>query len=1119
MVAAWWPLCTVAQQSDTGQIRIVVTDASSKTPVELARVLLSGPVITSELTGRNGQVLFTDVPDGIYRARVLKGGYEAVTSEQFEIIEGNAVEVNVSLAQFSGLKVIGHITVHSSTVISADTINANSPQSLLSSDLAGALSKLSGVSISTSSDDSDATETISLEGQDASQTQLTLDGIPLNAPGTAGNLRGFATDLFTGASVHFGPQAGALAGGVNFTTLEPTLSWLSYGSLALGSYGRYNYSAAETGSDGKLGVAVEVVDRNTPSLVDGDYYLDSSGLAYVHNGDNSTGGELVKLHYDLSDTQTLIGTFLGSTVDTNIVCLRYNYADMPCGYGPNNGMQSNFDLYSLTDDALVGDTTIQASLYGMDSKGLNDELNRYVDGIPSPSGSGTASGTNGFIINATLPSRQRHTIAIEAYDTVTHETITPLVPQSIPYYSGAAQSSYGALQLTDTIHSNDKLTLSEGFGVSRTSNAPASALGSTAVTWRPDTLDTYSVQYALGGSSAGGLRQTELTDPASLRFDCYGNVAYGSAPGAQPGASNSSSVRVNYTHTLFGGNIALALYREVEDNVVLPVDVNGSVLAANGVLPPDYASLVEQIWDSPAGCNAAAGTAVSPSQLYFSTAIAGTQRVYQGAELTSYLTFGGLIVEPYYNITGAVIYSGSPLVNNPYSFVIPGQQVAGTPLHKAGVTFLYKAQHSAVMYLWDAQYTSINNGNNLPSYLTFDGGLGAQLAHGTLTVVAQNITDSYGGVFTSPEWEVPYTTIGGYVIKNLARPLTPREYQVTYTVRFGQGVRLLQSATPPPNYGHRGGGGPGGGGAMFFGPGEGPPEAAGGGQGRGGFRQLLEPLPSTPPAQPFAVTNDPQTCSASNAGYAQQLSTELTAFAARIEAAKTPAGYPATIAPPLLPDATITYHDFGSTYALTITPKPGHPVRGIIGCMTIHIARAADVTSRHLYAPQSVGFFMPQLDFMPAVGLYLALRQQQEGQESFRVYVLPSTPPKAPFEVRSGGGCTGDLYNTAVQMLGELRSYFTGGASAASWTITQHAARAGTWYELDPGDPSTIGALLMCGRVSTATEQELTQRGYDGKSIPELNYSPALGIYMVRPEFRRTGPGVSPAPSPLPSPP
>ena len=83
---------------------------------------------------------------------------------------------------------------------------------------------------------------------------MTLDGIPLNAPGSAGNLRaGFATDLFSGASVHMGASIGGLGGSVNFTTLQPTLSFVSQLSATAGSFGRYNYSLAETGSLGKLG--------------------------------------------------------------------------------------------------------------------------------------------------------------------------------------------------------------------------------------------------------------------------------------------------------------------------------------------------------------------------------------------------------------------------------------------------------------------------------------------------------------------------------------------------------------------------------------------------------------------------------------------------------------------------------------------------------------------------------------------------------------------------------------------------------------------------------------------------------------------------------------------------
>lgn len=1106
-IAAWWPLCAAAQQSDVGQIRIVVVDQQSKAPVGLARVLLTGPVIASELTGANGQVLFTDVPDGIYRARVLKGGYAEVTSPQFEVIEGRAIEVSVSLANMAGLKVIGRVTVHSTATISADTLTADSAQRRLSNDLADALNKLSGVSVSTSSDDSNATQTVSLEGHDASQTQLTLDGIPLNAPGSAGDLRMFATDLFSGAAVHLGPQLGGLGGGVNFTTLEPTLSWLTYATLSAGSYGRYNYSLAETGSDGKLGVAVETTDRYNPSLVDGQRYLDASGLDYIHDGASTIGGDLVKLHYAFSDAQTLMATFMNSTRATGLVCLRLNGAT-PCGYGPNNGNESDFNMYSLTDNALLGATTVQASIYGMDSKTYLNELNRYVASVPEPTGFSSGGGTFGWSVDATLPARQRHTFGIQAYGTTDSHTNTPLVPQAFPYYRGATQSSYGALQISDTVHSSDELTLNELLGISHASYAPSTFLGTTAATWRPTPRDTYAASISLGGVAAGGFRQTILTDPASLQFDCYGNVAYGQAPGDQPRASNSTSLRASYTHTLSGGNISLSLYRQVENDVVLPVEVNGSVLTAMGVVPPSYPSLVQPIWDSLGGCSAPPGTPFSATQLYFNTPIGGTRRVYQGVELTSYLTLGDLVVQPFYNLTQATVFSVDPRIDNPYSFVLVGKQIPNVPLNRAGMTLDYKAPRSAFEYLLDAQYTGSNNFQHLPAYTTLDGGVSVSLEHGTLTAIASNATNAYGGVFTSPMWEVPYVTQGGSVLPNLARPLQPREYSETYTVTFGQGAhpQTTQAALATETE-HRGP-------RMLFGrPGAGP--------GRGPLRDVFTPLPASAPAQPFALKNGGALCGASDAVYARQLAAALAAFTTRIEAAKSASGYPATMPAPPVPDATLEYHGLGAAYAITVTPRAFARMRPIVGCLSVHRATPGEIAAHHLYEPQTQLFMVPQIEFMPSVGLYFARRRPQPGQENFRVYVLPSAPPSNAFEVRSGGACSGAEHDTAVELIGELRAHFLAGKAAPSFTITAHVAKAGTWYELDPGDPATLGALLECGRVAGATAAELAQRGWDGASVPELNYTHALGIYMIRPQF-----GTAPAspivplkPSPLPSPP
>jgi Carboxypeptidase regulatory-like domain/TonB-dependent Receptor Plug Domain len=1098
-------------QSDSGEIRIAVMDAASKQPIGLARVLLDGAVITAELTSADGRVTFTDVPDGIYRARIVKRGYQSLTSAEFEVVNGRIVTVDVALvADTGGLKVIGTVSVKASATISSTSIDQNSPQRRLSDDLAGALNKLSGVSVTTSSDDSDATQTISLEGHDASQTALTLDGIPLNAPGTAGNLRGFATDLFQGASVHTGAQLGGLGGSVNFTTLQPTLSWESQIGASMGSIAKYNYSFAESGSLGKLGLAVQSVYRSVPSLVDGDVYLDASGLEYSHNGDSSYSGNLLKLRYDFGDSQAITGTFLNSARDTNVTCLRQGASPaLPCGYGPGNTDDGSVQLYALSDNALLGATQLQAALYSSTATNVLDELDRYVDvstgpqpePSSAPNGFTTHGRTNGFSVNATLPAQQRHTISIQAYGSSSQNVTSALVPQAIPYYTGAFSTAYDAVSATDTMHSSDKLTLAESLGVSTaTGSGGVTALGSLAATWRPTANDTYNASYAIGGIAATAGRSQILSDPASLRFTCVGDpsqdTAYGVAPGEEPGPSSSISYRLGYTRALRGGTVSLQLYKQIQAGVLLPIWVNGSVLAAQNLLPPGYLQQVQQLYDSAAGCNLKAGTPFDAQQLYFSTPVSGVKRVYQGAELTAYVTLGDLVVQPFYNLTESIAYSNAPVFTDPYSITISGIQLPNQPLQRAGIVFDYKAPHSILEWLADAQYTGRNNPNNLPAYTTFDAGFSAALTRGTITFAASNVTNTFGGVFASPANAVPYATAGGFTIPTIARPLAPRSYSLTYGLKFGEGVTTSQTgaAFAPPR------------GSQFAG--------RGGAPGAGGFRSLFSPLPNAPPQAPFAVTTSTDRCSAADAAQAETLSGELQALAARIEAAKTAAGYPTTVPAPALADASVMYHGLGNTYALTIVPKGVGRLRALAGCFTLHVARAEEVTSRHLYAPQTTLFFVPQLNFMPAVGLYFVARQQQAGQESFRVYKLPAVAPKTPFEVRTAGAeCTGDARNLATEALAELQRYFSTGSKAANWTIASHAAAGGTWYDLDPSDPSVFAALLQCGRIAATTADELKQRGFDGRPAPELNYAGALGLYFVRPNSGFGPGGGRPQPS------
>jgi hypothetical protein len=1128
------PLTAWAQQSDSGSIRIVVVDVATKAPVELARVVLDGPVVTSEFTDKKGLVVFTDVPDGIYRARVVRRNYQTVTSASFEIINGNYVTVNVALALSTQLKVIGTVEAQSSAAISSSAFGPDSAVRKLSSDLSDALNKLSGVSVQTSSDDSDAEQTISLDGQDASQTALTLDGIPLNAPGSAGNLRNYATCLFAGAGVRNGPQLGGLAGGVNFTTLQPTLSWESYDTLMLGSNARNSWQAAETGSDGKLGVALNTCGGLATSWLDGLVYTDASGLEYAHNGDASSFGGSARFRYEINDSQSITGMVLTSNHITNIVCSRVQYNGIPCGYGPNNYSAGSVSLFSLTDDLLLGATSIQATFYGNNSTSLNDQLDRFVDGVASPVGSSGLNSSSGFTLNAILPAAQRHTISLTAYGSWGTSQTFPLNEPSIPYYTNLQRSSYAAAQVTDSIHSNEHLSFSESLGLTQATGGFGGVLETLATTWHPTKYDTYTASYTMQGSPGQQTRSTILSDPAALRFTCDGDnsVAFGNAPGAAPEASSSTSTNLTYTRTWIGGDLAVRLYRQMQKNTLLPTDVNGSILLANGTISPAYVAAVQQVFQSSAGCGAT--TPFDATDLYFSTPVAGVNRLYQGIQITGYGTFGNLIVQPFWNTTVSQALSDSPLIDNPYSITQSGQQLPNVPLQRAGVIFDYKARHSAIEYLADAEYYGRNNSNNLPAYTQFDAAINATFSKGNLTVAATNIFGTYAGIFSSLANAVPFYTQSGQIVPNVARPLTPRSYTVTYTIKYGPGA--LGNTHIAQSLPAQGGGGRGGGG--------------------GGFRP--QPLPSTAPANPLDVSSDDQRCPADAHATALQLSNELKAYVSQIEAAKTTAGYPATMAAPQVTDASITYHGMGSTYALTIqphfaqastlrlasevlaSPSPapaqgaqggqraggnrggggaGGGLRVFFGCLTLHITQPDDVTAHNLYAPSSTIFGTPPITFMPSVGLYAVARQPQAGQESFRVYTLPSTPPKDPFEVRTAPECTADLKNAATEALTELRAYFANGTAPHLWTIAAHTAKNGTWYSLVPGDPTLVFSLLFCGRVAATTPAELVPKGWDGAMQPDLNYNAAYGIYLVRQPPRQPNPNASPgASAPPPGP-
>ncbi|MDQ6933548.1 MAG: hypothetical protein M3160_10305, partial [Candidatus Eremiobacteraeota bacterium] len=157
-----------------------------------------------------------------------------------------------------------------------------------------------------------------------------------------------------------------------------------------------------------------------------------------------------------------------------------------------------------------------------------------------------------------------------------------------------------------------------------------------------------------------------------------------------------------------------------------------------------------------------------------------------------------------------------------------------------------------------------------------------------------------------------------------------------------------------------------------------------------------------------------------------------------------------------------------------------------------------DMQGKGLYSPPQASFMRPALQFMPAVGFYIARAAPQAGQQSFRLYKLPASMPSNPFALHAGEACNADVQASSQRLLSELQGYFRFGKALATWKLTPHAAAGGTWYELNNDDIAALPMVLNCGHVAAASIDEIKAAGFDGVRPPALNYAPKLGLYIIR---------------------
>ncbi len=918
-------------QSSTGEIDLNVVDAATNQPLGNVRTFLLGAQTANALTTASGAIKFTDVPVGIYRIRLQLRGYNGASTREFDVLPDRAVHVRILLSKRTGtggsntasendsnLKVIGVVTARSNVSITTTDINSDSAVRRLSDSLTDALDKLAGVSVTTDASDPNSAINISLNNQDESQTALTLDGIPLSAPGSAGNLRGIGTDLFSGSSVSFSPTAGGLAGGVNFTTLQPTQALQIRANGTTGTYDRNNYAFAATGSVDSLGFVVEHTWRGSNSPLTFNVYEDQSGLTYAHGGDSMTESDLLKLRYTLGDERTSI---TASGIDTNRLAYQICAQDvtiLPCGAGPNNYNFGRYELGYATVQSLVGNVETNVSGYiNAGTQNVND-LNRYVLQLtpdapdptdPSayeptldPSASLTDTLTRGIAYSASL-AQGNHTFIFvgSTYDAI-NSSVPTVGSQFVTAFTNAAASS--RYQFSDAIKSNDHLTYTPSVSFADTSGVGSSFLAGLSGQWRPKVADTYALSLNVGSSQPNLNAIKSFSDPVSARFNCGAQTAVVAGPGDTGEGQSQSAQAINATwlHQFNGGaTFSVSPYWQRQSGQLINalIDEPAAYYNAAGV---GYLDTLYAAYRSPTVCGL---TAPTPT-VYVNESVSGTTRVYQGFNATARFELSPYIAMiPSYSLNQAVLVSAGGRLDDGPSTTIVGAQLPNRPIHKGNLTFDALMPRSGIELLANAQYVGANNQQNLGPYVSMSFGVSHRLGPGQVTVFTNNAFNVYSGVFATNAYAQPLALSSGGFYETAATPLTPRTIFASYAMAIGGpapgpsfrqlnrggGARLAAAATPQPS-----------------------PSASAGPR----RQQRFTSNPPPPGTDPLSLDTSRDTCDANAQTAAKPLYDGLRAYVAAYEkGAKTTD----------VPGVTIVAHKTppGSTVAYYLDVRPHFP--------------------------------------------------------------------------------------------------------------------------------------------------------------------------------------------------
>jgi hypothetical protein len=777
-------------QVENAIMMVKVTDRQTGKPIDNAQVfLLGGDTPQSSLTDAQGLLIFENIPPGLYRIQVEISGYQKTEMTDVDVISGQRVNVAVQLVP--ALRTIAAITSRSSVSVTTEDVSAESGQRKISSSLSDALNKLAGVNVDDELYGANSAFNVSLRNNDPSQTAYSIDGIRISGAGSQG--MGAFQDLFSGASVSFAPGALGSAGMVSFFTLQPTKTW-SYGfDGAVGGYGLTTGSWTITGGAGRIALAAQHTAYGKNQPLNGSYYEDQTGSAYEHLGGYSRNANLLKANATISPASNLKLTYMDGFGRSSYICSN-DTTVLPCGSGPGNYSDNRNTLLATTFESLAGhvqyDLNFNTGAYSSDA----GQPNRAVNGVLSPYYS-SQKYTFATVVGYAKLTQGRHDVTAGYWEDVQGGT------GSSTFNAMTTQQANRVAHVTDSwignhVKSSEKIAFTYGVDLASGTDAGSSLEANTGITWQPSRSDTLDLSTGFGSAEPSDTFVSPLGDALSAQYDCQNGSVYVSGPSDQASHQSSQTYNLAWRHTFRGGFINAQTYSQIFGGQMLysavPIASEPASIFSGGSLT-GYLQQVSAVWQEPAVCGS---TPFDPSRVYVNQATSGLTRISQGITINGRMPLGkNVMAFPTYAVASTYLSTLDPRFMADGSYYAVGAQLPHRPLHTAGITIDGVLSHSGLEWLLNGQFTSANNGNNLPGYTTYSAGMLFHARIGTLTVLESNIFGTHTGLFTTYQGVNPMPVQGGGYFAFATTPLPPRQITVEYRVTWHE---HQSPATPAP---------------------------------------------------------------------------------------------------------------------------------------------------------------------------------------------------------------------------------------------------------------------------------------------------------------------------------